>query len=291
MRRHARPVVGSLDGGGVLLQRNTREVVLGSAVLVLPGVVLDLIGTSLAFDRYQSLKHAVVSVPELLGGQAAATGVEQLVAYLGLIITSLSACLVGGYVASIAVRSRMGLPVTIRSGYRGLARRVPALLTAWLIGHSWVLLCGLVLLHVKGSQLAWVAVFCSPLLVVLIAVTLFVAPVIVIERLGPFTGLRRAWRLSRQNFSMLFGFVGASALLGVIVQYGIAYLPRLLQATGLVAFGRFGWLIEGVAGQLGRLISAPLIAAATALMYLEVRMKSEGMDLVLAADAAFRAAP
>lgn len=53
---------------------------------------------------------------------------------------------------------------------------------------------------------------------------------------------------------MLFGFVVTSVLIGLLVQYGMAYLPRLLQATDLVSFGRFGWLIEGAAGQRGRMV-------------------------------------
>ncbi len=113
------------------------------------------------------------------------------------------------------------------------------------------------------------------------------APAIVVERLGPFAGLRRSINMARTNFSTLFAFVVASVVMGLVLQYGIAYLPRLLEAIGLVSFGRFGWLIEGVAGQLGRLISLPLVASATVFIYLEMRMRREGLDLVVAADAAF----
>ena len=287
LRRQQRPVIGSLDGAGVLLQRNARELVLGSALIILPGVVINLIATSLAFDRYQSFKRSVVSVPELLGGQPAATGIEELLAYLGLVVNSLAACLVGGYVATLVVRSQIGLPPTIRSGYRALSKRILALVTAWAIGHCWIVFAGLLLARVSGGGLASLIILGAPVIFVLATMTVVVSPAIVVERLGPIKGLRRAWRMARASFSTLFGYVCASILIGVVVQYGIAYLPRLLQQTGLVGFGRFAWLIEGAAGQLGRLISMPLVAIATTLVYLETRMTIEGMDLVLDADRAF----
>lgn len=270
-----------------MLQRNAREVLIGSAFIILPGVAVNLIAATLAFDRYESFSGSVVSVPELLGGTAASTGVEEIFWYLGLLINSLAACLVGGYLATLAVRRQMGQPLTIRSGYRGLLRRAPALLVAWIVGHCWIVLAGLLLRAAGGSGKAPLIVFGSPLVLVVITMTVVAAPVIVVERLGPFAGLGRAWRLARTSFGTLFGFTLGSAIIGVVVQYGIAYLPRLMQATGLLTFGRFGWLIEGAAGQLGRLVSVPLVAAATALVYLETRMNLEGMDIVLDADRAF----
>jgi hypothetical protein len=108
LRRQQRPIIASLDNGGVLVQRHAREVVLGSALVIIPGVVLTLVATTLSFDRYQSLKGSVVSVPELAGGQRAATGIEDLVLAIGLLLNNLAACVVGGYVATLVVRRQMG---------------------------------------------------------------------------------------------------------------------------------------------------------------------------------------
>ena len=287
VRRQQRPVIGSLDAAGVMVQRHAREILVGSAFIIVPGVAINLFAATLAFDRYESFSGSVVSVPELLGGARSATGVEELFWYLGLLINSLAACLVGGYVATAAVRRQMGLPISVRAGYRGLLRRLPALLVVWVVGHCWIVLIGLMLRSTGGAGRTTLIVLGSPALLVAVTMTLVAAPAIVIERLGPIAGLRRSWRLARQSFGTLFGFALASVLLGLVVQYGIAYLPRLTEEVGLITFGRFGWLIEGVAGQIGRLVSMPLIAVATALVYLEVRMNQEGMDIVLDADRAF----
>lgn len=272
-----------------MVQASAREMVLGAAWILLPGVALSLAATSLAFDRYQSLKDSTVSIPELLGGEQAATGIEELLWYVGLVISSLAACLVGGYVSTLVVRRRIGQPVRIRAAYRALLPRVPSLIVAWALGHCWFPLLALMLASTSSSTLAPFAILGAPLILVASTFTLLAAPAIVVEGLGPLAGLRRAGRMARTSFGLLFGFVAASVVIGLFVQFGIAYLPRLMQATGLVSFGRFGWLIEGVAGQLGRLIGTPLVAAATALVYLEVRMTTEGMDIAVEADRAFGA--
>jgi hypothetical protein len=280
-------VIGSIDAAGVTVQRNARELLVGSALIILPGVALNVIAATLAFDRYQSVSGSVVSVPELFGGAAASTGVEAVFWYLGLVVNSLAACLVGGYAATLAIRRQLGQRMSIGAGYRALARRAPALIAAWLLGHSWIVLIGVALRAVGGSARVALIIVASPLVLVLVTMTVVVSPAIVVERIGGLAGLRRAWRLARIAFGALFGFTLASVTVGVFVQYGIAYLPRLLQATGLVTFGRFGWLIEGAAGQLGRLVSMPLVGAATAYVYLETRMNSEGMDILLDAERAF----
>jgi hypothetical protein len=270
-----------------MVQRGFREVVAGSAFIILPGVALTLMATTLTFDRYQTLKGSVVSVPELFSGRRAATGVEELLAYVGLALNNLAACLVGGYVATLVVRRQTGVALSIRAGYRAMLPRLHVLFIAWVIGHCWIPLAGLTLAHVRGSGWLPLIVFGAPIAVVLSTMTVLAAPAIVVERLGPLKGLGRSWRLARLNFRTLFAFVIGSAVIGLLVQYGIAYLPRLMQAVGLISFGRFGWLIEGVAGQLGRLVSVPLVAAATAFVYLELRMTKEGMDIVIDADRAF----
>ncbi len=273
-----------------MLQRNGREVVLGSALIVVPGVAVNLAAATLSFDRYQSLSGSVVSVPELLGGARASTGIEELLWVLGLMVNSLATCLVGGYLAALVIRRQAGLAVTISSGYRKVVRRLPALFIAWAIGHSWILIGSWLVRGIGDSAQTLVLIYGSPIVMVLVTMTVVVAPAIVIEGLGPFAGLARSWRLARRSFATLLGFTLASVIVGVVVQYGIAYLPRLLQSTELLSFGRFGWLTEGVAGQIGRLISMPIVGIATTLVYLQIRMTTEGLDLTLDADRVFEAA-
>ncbi len=68
---------------------------------------------------------------------------------------------------------------------------------------------------------------------------------------------------------------------------GLATLAPLLEVTGFITFGGAAWLVQGVLVQIGVLVVVPLVALATAQMYLEVRLDAEGLDLVIDADAAF----
>ena len=282
-----RAVVGAADEGGRLLQRRARVLVLGSAFFVLPVIVLELVSTWLTFDRFESLEGAVVSLPELAGGIDAATGVETLFWYLSVVTNSLAVALAGGLAAVVAVDDRFGRPVTLATALRGTARRLPHLLGGWLLGHWWMLAVALVIVNVDGTSLSILALFGGPVVLVLSALSLFVSPVVVAESCGPAAALRRSWTLCRARWSSTIGFVIVSGLVGLWVRFGVTFLPRLAESTGLVTFGSVGWLVEGTAGQIARLLSIPLVAAATAVCYLEVRMQVEGLDLSLEARRAF----
>jgi hypothetical protein len=287
VKRQERMVLGSIDGAAHVLQRHAREVVFGSAIFLVPVIALNLILSTLLFDRFDSFDGAVVSLPELTGGIRAATGAETLLAYFSVLTTSLAVALIGGYLMALLLRQQGGLPVTLGSSLRAVGPRLPAVFGAWLISHLWLFLAALLLVQVNGSELAPFAVLLVPGGVLLLALLLFVSPVVVTERCGPWRALRRALRLGRLRFGACLGFVVVAAVIGVGLRLGITLLPRLAATTGLITFGSYGWLVEGVAGQFAQLIAVPLVALATAQFYLQVRMHAEGMDIVVAADRAF----
>jgi hypothetical protein len=263
--------------------------VLGSAFFVLPVLVLELVTTWLTFDRFESLDGAVVSLPELAGGIEAATGVETLLWYLSLVANSLAVALVGGLATVVALDDRAGRPVTLAGSLTATVRRAPVLVAAWLIGHSWVVVASFVMVNVDGLALVGLAFVVSPVLLAVVALMLFVSPIVIAERAGPITAVRRSVRLSRARWGATTAFVVVSGLVGLWVRFGVTFLPRLAESTGLVTFGSAGWLVEGAAGQIARLLAIPLVAVATAACYIEVRMQVEGMDLTSEAERAFAA--
>lgn len=281
------PVLSSIDGGARLFQRNARTLLLGSALFIVPVIALNVVAASLAFDRFDSFDGAVISLPELIGGAAATTGVESTVLFLGIYLTGLAVALCGGLAAEVVSRHRLGLDAALPVVLRAVGRRVPTLGGAWFVGHLWMLVSSPVLVFTSNEVSVWTGLLLSPLLLVFVVFTLFVSPVVMVERVGPFAALARAYRLSRLRFGTTVGLALTTALVGLWIRFGITWLPRLLEETGLVAFGRFGWLVEGVAGQLGMLLAVPVVAAATAWGYLEVRLAAEGLDLAMEADAVF----
>jgi hypothetical protein len=286
-RPDTHPVLSSVDAGARLVQRHARTLVIGSAVFIVPVVVLNVVAATLAYDRFNSLQDTVVSIPELVGGADATTGVETLLLFLGIYLSGLAVALCGALAAEVVTRHRLGELTTLPGSLRAVGRRVPALAVGWFAGHIWVLGLSPILVLASTTASAWTVALLSPLLFVLVALTLYVSPVIMVERVGPFAAIARSYRLARLRFGTTCGLVLVSGLVGLWIRFGITWLPRLMESTGLIAFGRFGWLVEGVAGQLGMLLAVPVVAAATAWAYLEVRLSGEGLDLSMEANALF----
>jgi hypothetical protein len=287
LRRHQRPVLGPLDSAGATLQQHAREVLLGPALLLVPVAVLNLVVSNLVYDDLSSFDDAAVSLPEFVGGVESASGVETLLAYIGIVTASLAVALVGGYLTVLVLRKANGLPVTIGACVRGMIRRLPALLLAWAVGHSWIVLGALALVRLSGEDLAPLLLAAVPLGLFLVMFTALVSPVIIAERAGFVRGLRRSGRLVRLRFGAVCGFVALSVLLGGGLRFMITSAPQLIEESGVLTFGSATWLVEGVAGQLAPLLVVPWIGLATANLYLQVRMDAEGMDLMVEGDRAF----
>ena len=287
LRRHQRRVLGPFDLASTAFQRNAREVLLGSAVFIVPAVAINLLVSNIVFANFTGFDEVAVSVPEFIGGVEAATGVETVLGFLAIVINSLAVAMTGGYVTGVVLRSSLGLEVTVGSVLRGMAGRLPSITVAWLIGHSWMVLGSVALVRLSSVDLAPLAVVLVPFVAWIVGLTLFASPVIVAERRGPLAGLRRAAGLVRKQWGVAIGFVGLCALIGGGLRLLIGSLPQLIEATGLLTFGRFGGVAEGVASQLSQLMIVPLVGMATAQCYLQMRMDREGMDLIVEADVVF----
>ncbi|GAA1990622.1 glycerophosphoryl diester phosphodiesterase membrane domain-containing protein [Isoptericola halotolerans] len=183
-----------------------------------------------------------------------------------------------------------------------------AVLIGWMILRSVVLVVavyvvaiGLVLL-VAGVAVATESVALTVLLGVLVAVGLvalvawlwvrivLVAPALVLEGSGLGRTIARAWRLTRGSFWRVFGTV---LLAGIIT----GFVGQVV-TTPLIFFGIFidgddvGWgflLTTVVASVVASIVYLVFVSGVVALVYTDVRMRREGLDVQLAA-AAERAA-
>jgi hypothetical protein len=104
---------------------------------------------------------------------------------------------------------------------------------------------------------------------------LVTSPAIVIEGLGPWAGVRRSWRLTRVRY-------GAVLLAGVLIAIVSIGLTVALSGLGLAfSFFSFGWIIDVICRGASSLITVPFVAASTTLVYLDLRIRAEGLDLEL----------
>ncbi len=111
-------------------------------------------------------------------------------------------------------------------------------------------------------------------------------PIVVLERLGPGRALARSWRLTQGNWWRMLGIVALTMLivLGVslilmLALGALAGLPMILAGGdwGLTAANTLGVVAEALTYS----ITAPFLAAVTTLLYIDLRMRREGLDLRL----------
>ena len=282
LRRTERLIVGSIDGAAHVLQRRARDVLLGSAVFMVPMVGVSVLLAVLAFNQFDTI--------DTLLGDKGYVGVESGFIFLAVALESFTAHLIGAYAAVYLLRHQMGGDPRIGECVRAVLRRLPLLLVTWLLTHWWALLLDLWMINADRSALAALIWILPVVASLLSACVLLVTPVMMGERLG-LGAIPRAWRLARTRFGAAFGFVWSCAVLATLLFSFIAFLPRLAESTGLITFGSYMWLMQGVTSQLALLIVVPFTAIATAQLYLQIRVHAEGLDISIAADRAFGARP
>ena len=145
-----------------------------------------------------------------------------------------------------------------------VVKRSPVILLAWLLAHI-LQLIGLVALIVGAFV---VAVF-----------TIAVAPVIGVEGSGPIVALRRSFALVRTRFWPCAMFFAATGLVGSIVALALSALPT---GVGFVIGLDGGWIALAVGEMAGGTVSTAYVGAATVALYLDLRVRAEGLDLELA---------
>lgn len=274
-------MLGSIDGGAHVLQRRGRHLLVGAMVFMVPLAALQVLFTVLAwgqFDRFEGLL-----------GNRGYLGVERGSTVVSFLSLSFCAHVVGAFATAYVVPYQLGGDPKLWPTVGKIMRRLPRLTWTWVVTHSWIALAVLVYLHVDSGTFASLAVLFSPLTMLFTAWSLFVAPVVAVERGGE--SMRRAVRLARGRFSAVYGFVWLNSLVAWLLFACITVLPEAAASTGLVTFGRYGWLFEGLAAQIAMLVVVPFSAVTAAQMYLQVRVVAEGLDITLAADSAFGARP
>lgn len=266
-----------------MLQQRGRDVLVGAALLLVPVVALNLWATSQVFDRTDATTLTA------LGGDDVGTGVEDVAAMLAVVFASMAAAIVGCFASIVLLGERFGAPVALRAALAATMRRLPTVVVAWAIGHLWVPFLATWSLASPSDSLAARLFLVLPLATFFATATLYVVPAIVGEQLGPVAALKRSWRLFRMRTGSALGFVLSATIIGSLLLAGIAFLPALLEAAGFITFGNYLWLAQGLASQVAVIVVVPLVALATAQLYVLVRLDAEGLDIMLDADAAFGA--
>ena len=305
---------GTLIGAPFQVIRRNPKITVGAALLIhgLPSLVAALLisgGAVLLADR--ALNASAGDRSALTAGAIGGTIVLGLVA---AVISGISGALLQGVIVGEVARGTVGEKLSFRSLWRLVKGRIGALIGwTFLIALGWIVVvaivvlatAGLLALGPTGIGAAIIFVILAFLGILALAIWFFtkaalVPSAIVLERLPIRAALPRSWRLTQGYFWRTFGVI---ALIGVIV-----YAVTQIIAT---PFGILGGLVGGIlaptsasqndpsafaqvlVSQFGVNILSTVVTSivgailavvqtsALALIYLDLRMRKEGLDLEL----------
>lgn len=240
-------------------------------------------------------------------------GVGLFGVYLPTIGQLLSGILLAGFLAQVVGQAVLGRKVSMSEVWRATRGRLLAMVGAVLVTIVAFLLVlavtvggpiaiGVATVGTDMSDIGLVIllVFVSVVATVLALAFLgtkwaFATPAIVLERVGVFRGLGRSWGLVgsplRAPFWRIFGLRLLTALI-VGTASSVITLPitLLLVVIGVVAVGDGAdgatplvvqTVSTGIAGLITGALTTPFSAGVDALLYVDARIRSEGLDVRL----------
>jgi hypothetical protein len=217
---------------------------------------------------------------------------------IGMIVSFLATTILSGMLTYAVAQGAIGRRVTVGSAWRTVRGRVPALiglslliglmvLAAALLPFA-VMIAGLALADLGKMVGAGVAVIFLGLLALFAACfwvvvrTMLAPAAVVLEGQGVIAAIKRGWRLSSRRFWRLFGiYLLTSLIVGVVS--GIFSVPMSI-AMGLAVFEgspALGAAALTLGTALAGTITTPFTASVVALLYIDSRIRSEGLDLTL----------
>jgi hypothetical protein len=223
---------------------------------------------------------------------------SQLLATGGMCITAIiTLVLVQGFATAALTRAvadnYLGQPISFVGAYRKISR-------VWLRLVGVMLLAGLISL----ALMLWFIIPCigwvtgiGILLFFSQAITPLAVPIIVIEGQSGYPAIRRAWDLARRRFWWVVGFVAILYLFNQIVVGGPSFLIGILAVTlgdslietgGAVSAQTLQTIAQTLATMIANLLYLPLQLSCMTLLYFDLRIRTEGLDLALLADSTLR---
>jgi hypothetical protein len=246
-----------LDGSFTILKRRPRAVIGAVAVVIVPVQVLSawLRSTSAVDVEGGSSPYQVV----LDLGSSTSFGTTLAIAALA----SLSLFFVGGIVSSFVGAWYGGVDISGREALRRTFRRTGPFVVAWIV-----------LLPLKAVSYA----LCILPLAVTVTFFALTAPAITLERVGPFAGIKRSAQLIARRFWPSLGIVLLASLVENVLQFSLSAIPMIIAS---LLPSPADWMVLAVGEAAAALIATTALVGASVLLYIDLRARTEGLDLEL----------
>ncbi|MDT9700582.1 hypothetical protein [Streptomyces sp. P17] len=298
--------VGEILDGAVSTMRAYWRTVLGIAltVAVLTEIVVVLLQGFFLNDRIDTdaLNDPSATFSELsraMGDAMLSLGVISLISLIGTIVAT-------ALLTTVTSRAVLGKSVTISEAWKDARPQVPRLFG--LIFLLMLIAFGIVAVGVlpgilvaaagageAGAALTVLGSLCSVVVAIWLMIRFSLAsPALMLEKQGIVKSMSRSIKLVRGSWWRIFGIqllaMLIASILASIIAIPFAFLADafsgdsvggLLESGG----GDLGWtylIVSGVGSVIGSMITFPISAGVTVLLYIDQRIRREALDLELA---------
>jgi hypothetical protein len=252
------------------------------AVVQLPVTLFQIIASTFTTNSLFDYIAEASAPPdqEFIGAYLLGMGATLLATFASFILVQV----VGNAALTQAVAdSRTGIQTGVFEAFSKTGKTWPRLLGAFLLVGLlsilalvwWIVPC--IGWLTGGGILAFLGMVITPM----------VAPVIILEKAGPRVSVQRAWDLARRRFWWVLGFMFILYLFNQLVVSGPAALVSLIASLALEGYDNPGSMMminaitQALVSLTLSLIYLPLQTSAVTLAYLDLRVRTEGLDLAM----------
>ena len=288
-----------LDGAVGIVRRYPRPCLgLAAAIAILSTVLnivlaLTALEPLLTFDSTELSNGNTDELDEVLGGAALGGGA-------GLIVSALATLVLTGVLTAVAGRAVLGQPMSLGQAWQQvrpvLLRLLGiALLSSLLVYGTLLVAIALAagMIAAAGATAALVAVplgIGGAALAVYLYVRLSLAPAVaVLERADVRTSLKRSGILARRSWWRICGILLLTLVITTFVS-NVLQIPFVVLGAAPTGFGQLAdpegptttvLVMSYIGAGIAQTIVAPFTAGVRALLYIDRRMRAEGLDVAL----------
>lgn len=285
-----------LDGSVGVVRRYPRPTLGLSVVVALVSTALGLLVLLLLPDGLLSAASSSQDVTDAQLGGAVVGGVGTV------LVTGLAGIVLAGVITIVVGRAVLGQPMSTGEAWRALRPLLGRLIRLALV--TGLLVVGAAAAGVLLAALSYAVAGAAGLVLgVPVGIAGFVAaaylyirlslaaPVLVLEKVGVREALRRSGVLVSRSFWRVLGILLLAALIAAAVGQ-VLQVPFVVLGggtglfTGSAEVGLTALVVTQIGAGVAQTLTAPFSSGVRALLYVDRRMRAEGLDVALAAAAA-----
>lgn len=260
--------------------------------LVIGGIVLS-VSSLLAplgpfIDSFSAFSVPGAAAPDVVISPAIASAIATLivVGLIGALVSVLFLSVQIGSLVDAAAARYLGRETTVGASFRAGVRVAPKIIGTGLmlffsLTVGWIVLFFL-LAVANNALLATVGILGGLVLTVFVFASWLVAPVVAsVEPVGPMHAVRRSWWLSKGHRWRILGL----QLLLVVLQLVLSTLISFIFVAAFISDAGVRLVLQNIVNVIATVLWAPIEWGTFTILYFDLRVRKEALDLQLAAEA------